>query len=208
MSLHSRRRTRLVALPGKVASQWRAIAWLAVVWVLLWGELTVGNVVAGVLIATLVSVLMPLPAIASHGRWRLGPFVVLAVRFIGDLVVASAQVSVLALRPGKVPHGGVVGVRLRNPSDVYLTITAELSSLVPGSIVVEAQRLTGMLYLHVLDLDQAGGPDGVRRDTWALEARVLRAFASDDDLHAAGLDVPRLLPARAGRVGSKGGGES
>jgi multicomponent Na+:H+ antiporter subunit E len=79
-----------------------------------------------------------------------------------------------------------------------MTLTAELTSLVPGSLVVEAHRLTGMLYLHVLDVEQAGGVEQVRADTRALEARVLHAFASNDDLRAAGLYTP---DAEGGPVG-------
>ncbi|MEK8226242.1 monovalent cation/H+ antiporter complex subunit F [Oerskovia sp. M15] len=85
-----------------------------------------------------------------------------------------------------------------------MTITAELSSLVPGSLVIEAHRLTGMLYLHVLDLDAAGGADKVRQDALDLEARVLRAFASNDDLRAAGSTSTRArdasLPVRRRRA--------
>jgi multicomponent Na+:H+ antiporter subunit E len=80
-----------------------------------------------------------------------------------------------------------VGVRLRNPNDVFLTLTAEITSLVPGTLVVEAHRRTGMLYLHVLDLEASGGPDGVRASTLGLEAQVLRAFATDADLERLGL---------------------
>jgi multicomponent Na+:H+ antiporter subunit E len=84
-----------------------------------------------------------------------------------------------------------------------MTITAELSSLVPGSLVIEAHRLTGMLYLHVLDLDAAGGADKVRQDTLDLEARVLRAFASNEELQAAGLyHLPGEAPVPAGAAPS------
>jgi multicomponent Na+:H+ antiporter subunit E len=190
MSLHRRRRKLASGWFARVTTQWRTILWLTAVWVMLWGDLSWGNVLAGVVIGFTVITFFPLPSIAARGQFRPWPFVVLVGRFVGDLVVASFQVSMLALRPRHTPRGAVVGVRLRNPSDIYLTITAELSSLVPGSIVVEAHRLTGMLYLHVLDLDAAGGADQVRSDTLALEARVLHAFASNDDLRAAGLYRP------------------
>jgi len=58
---------------------------------------------------------------------------------------------------------------------------------VPGSIVVEAHRLTGTLYLHVLDVATAGGVEAARRSVLDQEERVLRAFASDAELEAAGL---------------------
>jgi multicomponent Na+:H+ antiporter subunit E len=113
----------------------------------------------------------------------------LFTRFAADVVRASFEVSLIALRPGYVPHGAVIGVQLRSHSDLYLTLTAELSSLVPGSLVVEAHRLTGMLYLHVLDVRQSGGIEAARQAVLDQEERVLRAFASDEELAAAGLGV-------------------
>lgn len=187
MSLHRRRRALASGWFARVTTQWRTILWLTIVWVMLWGDLSWGNVLAGVLLGFAVITFFPLPSIAARGKLRPWPFTVLVARFVSDLVVASFQVSLLALTPRHTPRGAVVGVRLRNPSDIYLTITAELSSLVPGSIVVEAHRLTGMLYLHVLDVESAGGVEKVRADTLALEARVLLALASNDELRAAGL---------------------
>jgi multicomponent Na+:H+ antiporter subunit E len=138
-------------------------------------------------VAVLVTVVMPLPAIDFHGRVR--PLAVghLFLRFVLDLVVASVQVSVEAFRFGRTPRGAVVGVRLRSSSDLYLTLVAELSSLVPGSLVIEANRLTGMLYLHVLNLEAYGGAEKVRDDVHALEERVMRALASDEELLRAGI---------------------
>ncbi|MFF3063951.1 Na+/H+ antiporter subunit E [Oerskovia sp. NPDC057915] len=187
MSLHRRRGPLAGGWLNRLVAQWRTVAWLTVVWVMLWGDLSWGNVLAGILLAALLITFMPLPSIATSGTVRPWSFVVLIARFVADLVVASFQVSMQAFRFRHTPHGAVVGVRLRNPSDIYMTITAELSSLVPGSLVIEAHRLTGMLYLHVLDLDAAGGADKVRQDTLDLEARVLRAFASNDELKSAGL---------------------
>ena len=140
-----------------------------------------------VALAVFLVVVFPLPPIVSDGRFRLVPFLALAGRFLSDLVVASFRVAWMALRRGPPPDGAVVQVRLRNSQDVYLTLTAVLSTLVPGSLVIETRRSTGTLFLHVLDLEGSGGVDGVRRDILALEARVLRALASDEVLARCGL---------------------
>ena len=218
MSLHRRRSTLPVGWFRRVTTQWRTVVWLTLVWVMLWGDLSWGNVVGGAVLGAVVLVLFPLPSVAARGKLRPWPLARLLARFVADLVTASFQVSFLALDPRRTPRGAVVGVRLRNPSDLYMTITAELSSLVPGSLVVEAHRLTGMLYLHVLDVDQAGGVEQVRADTLALEARVLHAFASNEDLRAAGLyrtgddahpvDDPDAHGGRAARVTGAPSGET
>ncbi len=81
----------------------------------------------------------------------------------------------------------MIRVHLRSESDVYLTLTAELTTLVPGSLVVEAHRQTGVLYLHLLDVETLGGVEKVRADTLEVEARILRALATDSELEAAAL---------------------
>ncbi|WP_028045605.1 Na+/H+ antiporter subunit E [Cellulomonas sp. URHE0023] len=168
-------------------TQWPTILWLTVVWVLLWGDLSVGNVLAGLVIGLLVTNGLRMAPIDFHGRLRPIGIVRLFARFAADLVRASFEVSLIALRPGYQTRGAVIGVQLRSHSDLYLTLTAELASLVPGSLVVEAHRLTGKLYLHVLDVRQSGGIEAARRSVLDQEERVLRAFASDEELEAAGL---------------------
>jgi multicomponent Na+:H+ antiporter subunit E len=186
MSLHPRRH--------RLATQWPTVVWLVAVWVLLWGDLSVGNVLAGAVVAVAVTGLLRMTPIDFHGRIRPLGVLRLVGTFAWDLVHASAEVSWVALRPRHTPRGAVIGVQLRNHSDLYLTVTAELCSLVPGSLVVEAHRLTGMLYLHVLDVEQSGGVEQARQRVLDQEERVLRAFASDDELRDAG-----LVPARGAR---------
>jgi multicomponent Na+:H+ antiporter subunit E len=191
----------------RLRHQWTTIAVLTLIWVLLWGDLSWANLIAGALLGAVLVTVMPLPSVRTHGRLRPGPFLTLAGRFVVDLFAASFHVAWLALRPGRHPRSGIVGVCLASSSEVFLTITAEVTSLVPGSVVVEAHRSTRMLYLHVLDLPYSGGPDGVRETTLALEARVLRAFASDDELLRLGLAAPgdRLVRKTARQTARQGG---
>ncbi|MFI2105036.1 Na+/H+ antiporter subunit E [Isoptericola sp. NPDC019693] len=184
MSPQSRRPADLLR---RLGSQWHALVLLTAVWVMLWGDLSWANVIAGAVIASAVVMLFPLPVVEMNGTVRPWRAVVLVARFVSDLFAASFEVAWKAVRPGPPPHGAIVAVRLRNPEDAYLTITAVMSSLVPGSLVVEARRDTGVVYLHVLDIDGSGGPEAVRRDTLDLEERVLRAFASSAVLARCGL---------------------
>ena len=179
-----------------------AVAWLTAVWVLLWGDLSAANVLGGVVVGSLVLGLTPMPPLDFHGRLHVPSLLRLAGRFVVDLVVASVGVAALALDPRRRPRSAVLGVRLRNHSDLYLTLTAQLCSLVPGSIVVEAHRITGTLYIHVLDVTTSG-TDAARRHVLDTEARLMRAIASDEELAAAGLT---RRPGRDALPATGGGG--
>ncbi len=181
MSLHPRRR-------GALAFQVTSVAWLTLVWVGLWGSLSPANLLAGLALALLVVRSLPMPAIDFHGRPRPGRLLALAGRLVIDLVVASTQVALLALGR-RTPQSAVIRVALRSHSDLYLTLTAQLVSLVPGSVVVEAHRISGTLYVHVLDVGRSGVEEH-RRAVLAIEERVLWALASLDELDRAGLTGP------------------
>jgi len=161
----------------------RAVATIALAWVLLWDRVTWGNVVNGVLVGLAVTYAFPLPSIEFHGRLRPHRLAWLIVRFLADLVVASWQVMLLAFGTRR-PRNAVIEVQLRSRSDFYLTITAELVALVPGSVVVDARRSTSVLYLHLLDVRGEGAIEAQRAHVLAVERRVVRALGSREEIAA------------------------
>lgn len=169
-----------------------AVLWLTLVWILLWGDLTWANLLGGLVVAYLVAAFLPLPRVPFAGR----PSGLGSARLLGrlavDILVASVHVAAVALRLGREPRGGVVRVQLRSRSDLYLTLTADLCSLVPGSIIVEAHRATSILYVHVLDLAGLEAVEDARAIVLAQEARVLYALASDVEIADAGLPPRRF----------------
>ncbi|MPV50552.1 MULTISPECIES: Na+/H+ antiporter subunit E [unclassified Pseudactinotalea] len=167
-------------------TRWPMALWLTVVWVLLWGSFTPGNIAAGLVLAVLTMWLLPMPKVGFDGRvWLPGVFVLLS-RFAWEVVVASYQIASYALRRDPTPHGAVVRVRLRTHSDVLLTITAQFTSLVPGSVVVEAHRLSGVVYVHVFDAEISGGIEAAKATVLEQERRIMYALASDAEIEAAG----------------------
>lgn len=161
------------------AIQLPVLAWLTLVWLLLWGAVTPLLVVGGLLVAIGVCVLFPLPPVRMGIRPRPGPMVALLARFIKDVVVASVQVSKVTLRRDRALNNAVIAVSLRTPSDFVLTVVAEMVSLVPGSIVVEARRSTHTLFLHVLDVGDLDGVERFRASVLDLEERVVHALGAD-----------------------------
>ena len=103
----------------------------------------------------------------------------LIAHFLADVVVASAQVAWITLQLHRQPRNAVIKVNLRTRSDLVLTVVAEMVSLVPGSLVVEARRSTSTLFLHVLNARDQAGVDEMRRQVLALERRVVLALGAD-----------------------------
>ncbi|GAB2604243.1 Na+/H+ antiporter subunit E [Paractinoplanes abujensis] len=151
---------------------------LTVIWVLLWGSFTPLTLVGGLVVAVVVLIVFPLPPVTYAGR--IHPYGVLrfTVRFLRDMVLASAQVASLAFRFGHTPRSAVIAVPLRCPSDLNLTLTAEALSLVPGSLIVDVDRKRGILYVHVLGVSDPPSVEHFRQDVLELEGRIIRAFGS------------------------------
>jgi multicomponent Na+:H+ antiporter subunit E len=103
----------------------------------------------------------------------------LVVHFLWDVVLASYQVAVKTLSFGRQVRNAVIEVDLRTHSDFVLTIVAEMVSLVPGSLVVEARGSPHTLFLHVLDVGDRAGADAFREQVFALERRVVLALGAD-----------------------------
>lgn len=165
--------TSLRDLPG----HWIGIAVGTVFWCLLWGGFSPKDVLGGLLAAVLVFVLFPMPQAGRELTVRPLPLVVLLARFALDVVVSSAQISVQALTPGPPPPSSIVAVRLASRSDLFLTATGMACTLIPGSVVVEAQRSTGTLFLHAFGAHTPAQIEQVREQTLAQEQRLLRALA-------------------------------
>lgn len=158
---------------------------LTVIWVLLWGTYTPVSIAGGVLLAVAVSVLFPLPPLALGLRLRPVPFLVLCARFAYDLVRASIIVSTQSVLPWVHPRGHLVTVDLLSDDDLFAVITAEMTALVPGSVVIDLEPHRRRMTLHVFDASEdelVRVADRVR----ATERRVLRALARDADTILAG----------------------
>lgn len=165
------------------ATQWPMLLGLTLLWMLLWGTLTVANAVTGVLVALLVVLVFPLPPVEKQARLHPLGIARFTVRFALDMVVSSWRINRYLLAPGR-PRCAVLGVHMRCPGDLMMTATAVAVTAVPGSTVLEVDRRSGVLYLHVLGAEQEEAQDRARRDALRLETRVVRAFGTRADIDA------------------------
>lgn len=165
---------RLISLPKR----WLAFSWLVVVWVTLWGDISLANILGGAAVALLVGLAFPLPPLPASPRFRPGGILVLAAVFIWDLTVASFHVAWLAWRPGPLPGVAVVRTDVATTSEATLTLVAEMTSLVPGTLVLETDSTNRRMYLHCLDIDTPEQIEDIRHMVTALDERVRAAFGA------------------------------
>lgn len=163
--------------------------WLMLLWPLLYSDFSLVNLLAGLALALAVQVVLPLPHTGLGSHIRFTALIWLVVRFLWDMAAATVQVAGAVLR-GRQPLNAIVRVQLTCDSDLFLTMLAGMMTLVPGSVVIQAYRRQSLVYLHVLDIEQAGGVGAVRRAVLAQEARILRALGSQAELAAAGVSPP------------------
>ena len=154
----------------------------AVIWVLLWGDLSLANLVSGFLLGLVITWVFPLPPIDFHGRFRPWQHAKMIAILLADLTRSSFVVAAQAFHFGHTMRNAVVRVDLKTHSDLYLTLTSELVSLVPGSLVMEARRQESVLYLHVMDVRSEADILDARRKVLQAEERVVRSFGSDDEV--------------------------
>ncbi len=173
------RRDSSAKMPRFAPLQWPVLAVLTVVWMVLWRQVTVLTAVGGLLVAVIACLVFPLPPLRMDLRIRPLPLLRLIARFVADVVVSSVQVAGVVLRPRRPLRNAIVEVSMRTPSDFVMTVVAEMTCLIPGSLVVEARRSTHTLFLHVLDVGDAAGVERFRRSVLDQEVRVVRAFGHD-----------------------------
>lgn len=165
-----------------------AWAWLTVAWVVMWGNLSFANVLGGMVVGALLLAVLRMPPISIGVRPHPLRALLLLVRFLLDVVVASFHVAWLAVRPGPTPRASVITTQLHTRNELFATITAEMMSLVPGSLVIDLDPGSGLLSMHVLDVATPEQAEAFRTRVLAQERRVLAALSAPGEpvVHPAG----------------------
>jgi multicomponent Na+:H+ antiporter subunit E len=154
---------------------------LIVLWLLLWRSVAPLTILTGVVTALLVVRIFDLPPVPHVGRFR--PLAALALLgwFLGQVVIASVQVAgqaFAALAPARRPRSGVVAAQLRTRDDLVLTLTGIVTSLIPGTVIVEVDRAESVLYLHVLRGGTPAHLERARESVLTAERLLVRAIGS------------------------------
>lgn len=152
---------------------------LALIWMMLWGDLSLGAALWGLAIALLIQVIFPLPDVPELESFRPLGFARLVLVTLWGLTVSSFQVAAKVLAVRRPTRNAIIRVPLRSDSAFITAITAELVTLVPGSVAVDAGD--GWLLVHVFDASTEAAIDAARASVLSTEATVLRAFGTAED---------------------------
>ena len=158
------------------------LVWLVIVWGALWQDFSPGNLLFGALIAIVVARVFYLPPVELGGRFNVLRAVSFGVTFLAKVVAASFQVLYLAVATGPKVISAVVAVPLRSHSDLLVTATGHVISLIPGSLVVEVDRSTSTLYIHGLNVRNGEDVLKLRKEVRDTEAGLIRIMGTKDEL--------------------------
>ena len=159
--------------------RWPFIVWLTVMWILLMGEITWGNVIAGIGLALLIVLALPLPPVPLQGyRVHWGKLVLFIGEWLWDLLVASAKVAWLALRPAAPPPNAILRVPMRVDSELVLYLATCAYNLQPGGTVTDIDIAQREWTIHILD---ASSPESIQNEinnVLKLERQMIDIFES------------------------------
>ncbi|MCV7432153.1 Na+/H+ antiporter subunit E [Mycolicibacterium bacteremicum] len=160
------------------------LCWLTLVWILLWGTFSAANIIGGLVVALVITLLLPLPAVPVEGKLRPLALLRLVLYVAVKLVVSSFQVAWLAIKPGPQPATAVLRAHLAVKSDLVLALAVGVLTLIPGSVVLEIDQRRRLIYLHVLDVGSEKAVAAFYRQVKTVERLMVAAFERDADWRA------------------------
>ncbi|MFJ2503803.1 MULTISPECIES: Na+/H+ antiporter subunit E [unclassified Microbacterium] len=176
------------------------LAWLVVLWMLLWAQFTVLSFLSGLVVAIFVTRVFRLPTVELSGRINVAYAALFVVQFLFAVLSGAISVTLQVFDFRRQPGTAIIAVPLRYADDLVMTHVAVVSSLVPGSLVVETDRDRRILYLHVIGVRNRADVEKQRAGVLRWERRVVRALGDPAQYRALRADQ------RAGLTGSTKGG--
>lgn len=178
------------------------LAWLVVLWMLLWAQFTPLSFLTGLIVAVFTTRVFRLPTVALSGRINLWYAALFVAQFLWAVLRGALRVTGQVFDLRRQPGAAIIAVPLRYADDLVMTHVAVTSSLIPGSLIVEADRDRRVLYLHVIGVRTIADAADQRAGVLRWERRIVRALGDPAQYRALKADE------RSGVVEelSKGGG--
>lgn len=158
------------------------IVFLGFFWMAVWQSFTIGTFILGAVYGAIVVRVFYLPPLRRSGRINLFWGLVQLLRFLGKMFLASFQVAWLAVVKGPRIRNSIIAIQLRSHDDLIITLTGHFLALVPGSLVVDVDRTTATLYLHVINISDDAAVEAIRADAMRTENLFIRTIGGRSDL--------------------------
>lgn len=156
-------------------------AWLVLMWIILWGEISWGNLIGGIGVATLIAIIVPMPRFpVGELKFNINALVRLFASWSIDFVIASFQVAWIAVRRADPPPSAIIHVPMRTKEDFTLATAMALINLQPGGIIIDIDKETHLLTMHILDASSTSKVDKTIAQLTRFERRIVRAFENRD----------------------------
>lgn len=186
-----------------VTTAWRQLpffVWLIALWMLLWGQFTWLAFLTGLVAAIVVTRVFRLPPVELSGRVNPWWGVLFALEFLVAVVRGSLTVAWQVLDPRRPPGPAIIAVQLVTDDDLIMTHTAVTASLIPGSLLIDADRDRRVLFLHVIGVRSAADVEKQREHVLHWERRIVRAVGSRAQLEATKTDAAARRPPTGSRT--------
>lgn len=152
------------------------------VWMLLfngfqWRQESLGLFVLGFLVSITIIVVFPMPPISPGFRMRPLQTVWMVSHISWQMVLASIQVTRQIFQRETV-KSSVIKMPLRTDSDLMLVCTAIVTTVIPGSVIIEVAPEEHVMFVHFLGAKDEAGVEKARKGIFKLEERIVRALGT------------------------------
>jgi multicomponent Na+:H+ antiporter subunit E len=147
---------------------------LALAWAAVTGSFTLANLILGFVLgaATLYLIREQTGSLSYFIRiWRVFSLIAL---FLYELVLSAIKVALLVVQPRMDLKPGILKFPLRLETDASITLLANLITLTPGTLTIDASEDRRFLWVHALD---CSNPDKTREEIASgFERKIMEAF--------------------------------
>jgi len=159
-----------------------AVVWLTALWVMLWNDLSVANLLSGLVLAVGLLAAHRLPSTArtrpnEDDRARISPLhlAYFVVYVLVQLVRSNLFLAWEIITRHNTINAGIIAIPMRTSSKLTMLVMANVITLTPGTVTIEAKGSPAVLYVNVLHLNDV---ERVREELRKLEVVCVRAFGS------------------------------
>ncbi len=123
-------------------------------------DLALGVVLSGALLFVLRGFVLPGEPASSGVFGRVAGFFPFAAAVARDVVVGTWQVTLVTLHLRPLGRSGIVAIPIGGRTETGVAVSALVATLSPGEVLVDVDRVRGVMLIHVVD---AADPEEVRR---------------------------------------------